>query len=183
MRLALLAYVAALALSGCVLPEDEVTEDPLLGVCPAWEDGAPLHIEASAADNLTRTIVAPMANGTLVAHLQGYPLDRYRIVFTAIETGDGGVRLRAFHDDTGQQRGIYDFRDDATNVAPFLTVRPDGFTDTEFDILLTSPEHGAEPMPGALRLEWTSEGAPFEIEADVIPGYRVCGAITAGPGE
>jgi hypothetical protein len=179
--LAAAALLVAVGVAGCVLPEEDASADPLLGVCPYWEDGAPFTVAAvvQASDGTSESVVAPRANGSVVFSLDDHPLDRYRLRFTAIEAAGNGVRLRAFHNETGQLRGIYDFRSGATSPAPFLMLGDtQEFLDTEFDILLTAPEHGTAPMPGALRLEWTAQGSPVRVEASMTPGYRVCGAIT-----
>ena len=173
-------------LAGCTLPEEEEVE-PLLGVCPQWLDSEWTGT-AGAALNASRPghtmVLVPLHNGTPVLSQDGQPLDRYTLRFTNLRISGGTVEVRAFLDSTEAQRGILDHRDDdGTMSKPFLTFGPaTNVTGVEFEVFLSSIEHGSTPQSDALRLTATfkpfvqEDGhASFGVLAKA--GYRVCGAI------
>lgn len=175
--LALAAAAALLLLSGCVQEEDEGTEDPLMGLCPAWEPGPdelPLSFDV-AAGNATVIVVAP-PDGAL--EFEGRPLDRVRVRIDAADVQGGRLEMRATRNDTGAERPVLDHRNPESPQGPFASLQPGADVEGAlFDVLL-SPLDAQEPRGATpVVLHWSMDQGQAHVEATVTFHYWVCGAV------
>ncbi len=170
-----LAAAALVALlSGCTVPTDEPTEDPLFGLCPQWTEGPGRHAMdldlSGGSGNATRDVQLGPANATF----GGRPLDLYRVRLDVIAVADGRLELRAFAAD-GRQLAVRDYRQVSPQLVPVVVFTDGSAAGHEFEVFLSPVGHDDAASPAPVTLRWTTDGNAT-VAASVSYHYKVCGA-------
>jgi len=163
--------LAVALLSGCAAPTNGTAAQPLLGLCPQWQQGGgSASIGVNAPANGTDEHQLGPADPTF----SGKPLDLYRVRVDTLSVPQR-LEMRAFAAD-GKQLAIRDYRQATPQLVPVVVFTDGSAAGHEFDVFLSPVTQNGTAAPAPATLRFTSGGAASEAGLTVTYHYKVCGA-------